>query len=200
MRTTTKPPVTEACGSCRAPVVVGPRTTRTRFGRQPLCDRCSTAGPAECRYGGGGIGAPRVVSDAELDRLDRWLDRVDSNRAVRDGLADADWTNRQIVLYTTHHDVRDERGRCVDCGELGPDPWLVAGDAVCADCRGGGYTETSEARTLWRAEDGTEVRGREPDGVPRTGVPYAERWWVRGFDSRSVDARGRTFAFGWGLR
>jgi hypothetical protein len=204
MRTTT---ATEPCGTCSAPVEVGPRTTRSRYGHKPLCDRCGTANPAY-RYGGaGGSSAVRVMTDAELRRLGEWLDEHDPNGVVRAGMSPA---QLRAAAARLGDGTEVDLVRCGRCGEFRPSEDMHEVASVSAKT---GAAEGQLCDQCWHAVfgpgqpsnrsaydeddgDGAEVRywldgepifGEEPSGVPVEERSYSSRWWVPGSEGRNRD-------------
>lgn len=194
--------ITEPCAHCHTPVTVTASTMRTRYGGKVQCDRCA-APSAELRFATTGLESRAVTAYDEWLRCDGCAQlRRDTKRSgnvrmckncrenfrssgVEAELAErATWTAERRASYDAVIDavVSGDTDRVEEI--LRSDPYY---GELRDDYDDDGF-ETREVDDESRFTDGAaEVRGfdadgypeygEEPDGVPRDGVVYAERWW-----------------------
>lgn len=215
MRTATK---TEQCGHCKAPVVIGRWTVRSRYTDKPLCDRCGTV-PLSAVYddraakfydesircvGCGQMRRKSVMKKVGEHKLCKTCrdnghspgtyPNVERALAARAAMDPGERAYRDSWLDTVIRTGRDpEEYATWDPDELrfvDYDEDEDRGDEDEYDERG-----DSEAELRFIADDGTAVYGEEPTGEYRSGVAYAERYWAPG----AVDDRWRDFESAWTL-
>lgn len=182
---------TEPCGTCGRAVEVGRWTTRSRYSGKVLCDDHGTVPypfpdarwDAVARSYGPRPSRTPVTADAVANA---YVDDLRARRAAEPPELRAQ--REAYVEWTKAGGSADEFFERWDAGEWEerdePLPWYEA------RARGG-----AEIRS--RCVDGTPLYGPEPDGVPRHGRSYEERWWVPdGVETRDVD---RVYDFAGGL-